>query len=505
MGEPGNNIEEHVLKMREEEFSNGLSGAQEKSSQNTTANSEPGELEGKRVIHVDKYSLPNGDTLFRLPSGEGVLIPGEAGNPLDENVVDSNPPSTEAEGEAYQRTHTPAIPLTPHHDWEPEILQPVQQHDRFRPSSTLAPLALLLLLAAGTGTYLFLLPLIATAEITITPVARSVHTDRTLTIASRPKKGQVQGRSIPPLSLTKSVTMPATGHGHVNAAIATGVITFYNSDSNPITIPADVTFDVHGVSIVTDASVTVQAAVPPLFGQAIVSAYALQTGSVGNIPAKAINTRCCGSAFVTATNVQAFSGGQDPRDYSYIQSSDIQNATQTWLPSLTTQVISTLAKQRQQGEQLVTPLCTPHTTSSGQPGAETTQVTVSVTQMCSSVAYLTSSLNQIATSALAQSENLTTYQQVGEVQVTVNGSTNTKQSAQLKVSLSGVWVYHFSPRVLTSFKTLIAGKSQQGAQKLLNHQVGIAHASIHLQRFDFRSSLPTDTAKISIQLFYIIS
>lgn len=449
------------------------------------------EQEEKRVIDVDLYRLPNGGIL---------LLPGNAANPLDVHAVESEAPTTDP------ITQTPTVPLTPvpqkgtSNEPETEIPQPVpERHRRIIPSYVLIPLLLLFVLSAGTLTYLFLLPLTASADITITPLTRSLHKDVTLTIASSPRTGEIQGRSLAGMSLTKSETVAATGHGHDDARAAAGVITFYNSDSTPLTIPAGVTFTTqNGATIVTDNAVTVQAAVLPEVGSAITPAHVLQAGSIGNIPARTIYTRCCGSVFVTATNNTPFNGGQDARDYTYIQTSDIRNASQDLLTSVTPQVTTALTKQLHAGEGIVTPFCTPRTTSSAEPGAEAPSVTVSVTQTCISVAYLTDSLNQVATSTLAHSANLTNYQQVGIVQVTVNTSTVVQKTARLQVALSGIWAYSFSQQELYHLKTLIKGVSKQRAQALLQSHPGIQEVTVTLKRLDFKDQLPTSPGNIHI-------
>ena len=58
--------------------------------------------DGQRILHVDKYPLPNGDVLFRLPSGEGILVPKNAVNSLDANAVESHFALTEEELEQFQ-------------------------------------------------------------------------------------------------------------------------------------------------------------------------------------------------------------------------------------------------------------------------------------------------------------------------------------------------------------------------------------------------------------------
>ncbi len=369
----------------------------------------------------------------------------------------------------------------------------------------LVPLLFLFILTAGTLSYLFLLPLTATATITITPLSKTLHLEKTLAITANPKPGEVQGRLLQSISLIKSQTIAATGHGHQDATTATGVITFYNSDSNPITIPASITFTVNGIAIVTDNPVTVQAAVPPLFGQAIAAAHVLQAGSIGNIPARAIDTKCCGSVFVTATNIQAFTGGQDAREYSFVESSDIRNAQDTLLTSLTPQVTAALTKQLHSGERLVPPVCSVHTTSSKQPGEEAARVTVSVTQTCTSVAYSQESLEQVATAFLAQSQPLQNYQQAGTVQVTVNAATYEHTTAKLTVMLSGIWVYRFSQNELTHIKHLLAGVSKEQSQTILNNQPGVQGVSVSLHRLDFKDQLPTDPTRITIQFVYLVS
>jgi hypothetical protein len=453
----------------------------------------------RRVIDLDLYRFPNGAVL---------LVPGGAANPLDTNAVESDPPpqdtaaplqatpleetaAPEQEEDEPARNETPTVPLAHRRSWG-------------KAASLLVPLVLLLLLSAGAASYLFLLPLTATATITIMPDTKTLHTQTTLTIAASPKGSQMQGRELAPSSLTESKTVPATGHAHQDATRATGVITFYNAASTPLSIPAGVSFTAStGTTIVTTAPVTVQAAVRPLFGVANVPAQAIETGAIGNIPANAINTQCCGSVFVTATNNVPFSGGQAARDYSSVQASDIQGTATDMSGSLTPKVTAALTSQAHTGESLVPPLCTPHTTSSVASGEEAASVTVSVTQSCKSVAYTLDSLEQVATTFLAHTANLDSYQQIGTVQVTINGSTYTKTAAQLQVSLTGVWVYHFSPGKLTHLTRLIAGETLENATHQLEQEPGIEQVSIHLSRLDFRNELPTDPTHIHMVFFVI--
>jgi len=510
MADTQNNLEQEVESIILASFSQSQQEPQDVKAniRDETANTEPGDAdeqpEGKRVLHVDKYSLPDGNTLYRFPTGEAVLVPGSIpgddptpDNPLDANAVESMAPATDT----YPITET-----EPPQEQKSESA-PTSTKRRMKSSSVLVPLVLFIMVAMGTVSYFFLLPLTASATITITPTARSLHTATTFTIAANPKAAQVQGRPLEAISFTKSKTVPATGHAQEPAIAAAGVLTFYNADfSQSYTIPAGVTFTTQsGATIVTDKAVTVQAAVLPEVGIAIAPAHVIQAGSAGNIPPHAIYTRCCGSQFLTATNATPFSGGQDARTYSFIQTSDIQNAAGDLLSSLTPQATVQLTKQARTGEQLVTPLCSPRIQESAEPGTESADVTVSVTQQCTSVAYMLDSLQQVATSTLAHMVTLPHFEEVGTTQVTVNGSTYASHTATLKVSLSGVWLYHFTQAQLTQLTHLIAGESQAKAHATLARGDGIASVSIHIQRLDFKDILPTNPRRITMQLFYLVS
>lgn len=491
MAEHSNALEQQVETIIRTSFAQ-----QQGEEPDTTTSDNTGE---RQVIDVD---------LYRLEGGAVLLVPNTGTNPLDTNAVESvAPPPAEHE---VPITGTPTVPLAEKRQQEEELPQDALQDPaptgtlrRGKPSFVLVSLVLLCLLAAGTGSYL--LPLAANAAVIITPKVKTVQTGATLLVAAHPNASQVQGRRVATISLTKSKTVSATGHGHDDATRATGVITFYNADSQSYTITAGTSLAVQGVTVVTDATVTVQAVVPPMLGTASAPAHVIQTGSAGNIAAHVLFTRCCGSALLTATNTSAFTDGQDAKDYSFIQSSDIHNAASDLVANLTPQTSEALANETRTGERLVPPLCTPRTQASAEPGTEAASVTVSVTQTCSSVAYLTDSLNQVATSVLAHQANLISYQQVGTIQVTVNGSTYQSKSVALQVTLQGIWMYHFTQAQLTRLTRSIAGKSQQEAQATLERVGGIAKVSIHLQRLDFRDLLPTNPQRISIQFFSLVS
>src|SRR5438309_1236967 len=110
--------------------------------QDNSTGQEQGEQEGKRFLDVDLYRLPNGGVL---------LLPHDASNPLETTAVESDgtAPTTDQEQTEQEQAETPP----------PEPIQPVtlpqQQPRRVKHTYILVPLIFLLVLTAGTLSYLF--------------------------------------------------------------------------------------------------------------------------------------------------------------------------------------------------------------------------------------------------------------------------------------------------------------------------------------------------------------
>jgi hypothetical protein len=54
----------------------GQDGNEAKENDGTAGEGQGEQEETGRVIRVDKYALPDGSALYRLPTGQGVLVPG---------------------------------------------------------------------------------------------------------------------------------------------------------------------------------------------------------------------------------------------------------------------------------------------------------------------------------------------------------------------------------------------------------------------------------------------
>ncbi len=193
------------------------------------------------------------------------------------------------------------------------------------------------------------------------------------------------GRVIAPITLTQSQTVPTTGRGHQDARAAVGTLTFYNGLFTAQTVPAGTVFTgADGVQVATDATVTIPPNHPPVDGQAAVSAHALNKGAQGNIRTGDIDVTIANSVLVRNS---AFHSGQDERDFRTVTTNDLNEAATSLKTTLAQSMQAALHSQVQSGEALVTPPCTPTTTADHKVGQEATTVQVTVSEMCSGIAY----------------------------------------------------------------------------------------------------------------------
>src|SRR5205085_4355471 len=110
-----------------------------------------------------------------------------------------------------------------------------------------------------------------------------------------------------------------------------------------------------GAHIVTDETVTIPGATPPLEGQVRVSAHAVNNGAAGNISAGDISGACCRENIFAYNS--AFSGGQDERNYTIVRQADIQGVVSSLVPTLTQHIQTSFQEQIRPGETLTPNLC----------------------------------------------------------------------------------------------------------------------------------------------------
>src|SRR6266568_2357041 len=341
-----------------------------------------------------------------------------------------------------------------------------------KPYWLLIPSTIVCCLIFLAGSYL--LPLLTpTATVTIIPVERTITTTTVI---------QIHGRQLPALTLMQRLSVQATGKGHQNARQAHGIITFYNGSFSSQTIAAGTLLTGRdGIQIITDQVATIPAGNPPIYGQVSVSAHAILAGEQGNIPAYDINQACCATS-VLAKNTQAFTGGAAARDFLVVTRTDINNAVASLLITLSQVEAAAQKAQLHQGEDLITPSCTPSISSDHKPGDEAKQVVVTVSITCSGIAYDAHEVYQDATQILtteAANRFGTGYSLTGDIQITIVHATISNQTrAHIMVQVTGTWIYQITPTTKRLLLHLIAGKSKQQAEALLLQFPGIAGAQI---------------------------
>ena len=404
--------------------------------------------------------------------------------------------------------------LVPSNTQLPVYYEPTEQpHRRSWRGWIIAGIIILLLIALGIFFYRPILDLFfpPTATVTIVPDSQQLqHTYQMTAVLGipDPSKNQVDARALYADSQTQSQTVKATGQGHIAGKQAQGTLTFYNVSTSAQTIAAGtVVFAKGGIAVVNDDTVTLPA-LDPSAGQNGVtdSAHTVNVGSAQNIPADAINNQLCCGGSVYVSNTEAFSGGQDAQNYTYVQQSDIDSVTQTLSAALAQQATATLQRQVRPNERPVgAPKCVPQVRSDHQAGDRASTVTVSVITSCVGEVYDMQAVQALAARDLSQDAATNpgpAYVPVGSVLAQVAQATpdpQTQGNVNLIVNAAGVWAYQFTSAQRAHFASLIIGKSNQDARSILLRQAGVHAVTITLTGVG-ATALPGDTQHITIDV-----
>jgi len=414
--------------------------------------------------------------VYNVPGGVVILRQGEVPEDQTATVIDSLP-QTEPE------THIPTTPL------------PTKQRSEPVTTAFIGVLLLAILIplfCIAVQAYYIFNPF--TVTVTLLERSQQVTVNGTLQL----------GRLLNPITISQSSTVNTTGKGHHDARAATGYITFYNGQSNQVTVPAGTTLTgTSGEQIVTDADANIpaeQGSIPPTLGQTTVSAHAVTPGSRGNIPIGDINQPCCTTA-IRAINTTSFQGGQDERNFSTVTKTDITNAATPLKATLAQSINGALTGQLKNGEALQANPCSPTVTPDHQIGQEATTVKVTVSLTCSGIAYntqeLTNSVTQLLTSQ-AIKELGTGYSLLGDVQVTTNLATAQNKKVVISFNAQGLWVYALATQEQQHIKSIIAGKTKENAMQLLSMLPGIERVSMQSSGFGDESRVPKNVQYIHL-------
>jgi hypothetical protein len=308
---------------------------------------------------------------------------------------------------------------------------------------------------------------------------------------------------------TQSGTVTGTGHNQVPATTARGTLTFLNgSFASSFTVGTNTPIPAGNVSVYLDVPAVIPAANPATgtSGTVTVPAHAATPGAAGNIAAQTINGTCCtATGNILVKNNSAFTGGQDAKDYNFVQQGDVDAFVSTTKAQLTRQANSALKGQLKSGEQLAQAVNCPTTFQSSNPIGDqgenipSTQITVTVT--CKTEAYDQNGMNTLVAGLLQQkardtlgSDASNYAEQSTPIIHSQVQQINPDQSVSLIVSTEGLWVYQFNNDQKLQLAKLIAGKTVDAAKTLLTAQMGVQDATISANN----STLPADPSQISI-------
>ncbi|HEV7236630.1 MAG TPA: hypothetical protein VGN15_10645, partial [Ktedonobacteraceae bacterium] len=227
----------------------------------------------------------------------------------------------------------------------------------------------------------------STATVTITPKNALLSNTYVLTGVSSgtpdPSKRQVQARQLTFTTKVQSKTVSATGQKKTVGTRSTGTLTFYNGNTSDYFVTAGTVFtDAQGRQIANDALVDIPAGNPNTgYGHVTVSAHGVTIGANGNIPAgEFTNYPCCGANAVGLSTNGAFTGGQDPQNYTVVLQSDIDTVANSFKQPTLLTAQTALNGLKHANEQLVNKAqCTNNVSSNPNVGDKATSVTVSVT------------------------------------------------------------------------------------------------------------------------------
>ncbi|WP_376796785.1 hypothetical protein [Thermogemmatispora sp.] len=406
----------------------------------------------------------------------------------------------------------------------PPPLTPLRQRGARRRRRTPLLLALLvavlLLLLIGCGTLAAVRPQLLGpvaammpfgtpgATVTITPASVDVKNQYLITGVTGqpdPAQRQIQARLLTAAPGAQTKTATATGHGQTPAVSARGTVTFVHYGGTWESVLSGTKFPLaNGLAIITDETVSLPPVDSP--GQPVSRtgrAHVVPAGSAGNLPAGAISNRlCCGSDSIWATS-GAFTGGQDPESYTFVQQSDIDNLATPLKASLAQQAQQQFQRQLRPGEQLVgQPACQTTVKSDHQAGDHASSVTVTVSATCSGEVFDRQAALRLAASLLGQEAGKklgASYAPVGQPRTTISDATliNARQGVvSITITAEGLWAYQFSAADKERLAHLIAGKSRSEAQQLLQRQEGIKASDIQIAHGSER--LPADSKQINI-------
>ncbi len=354
------------------------------------------------------------------------------------------------------------------------------------------------------------------ATVTITPDNKIVQDSyQVLAVTGTPSTAlhQVSLRQLSFTTPTQTEKVTGTGHTQTAGVEATGTITFKNGSFTSSYSVGTTTFTTSsGIEVKTDKLAVVPVATSAGFGTQTVSAHAVDPGTNGDIAAGAVNQNgCCGSSSILAENTSAFTGGQDPLNYSFIQQSDVNSVVNGEQGGLMTAAKTGLQGELHTGEVLAsTPNCqlvTPQADQTIGPntgGTSVTSANVSTSATCTGEAYNLDAAQTLVTNLLKQKATASPregYIPVGNIEINTTVQSTAGKTVFLLMNAKGVWEYNFTSAQQQALSKQLAGLSEATARQKLTAYPGITpNGSFTLTLANGATSLPNQSDQIKIAI-----
>lgn len=365
--------------------------------------------------------------------------------------------------------------------------------------------AILFLLIVGSS--ILHITLSATsATITIKPMSNDMRKTYNVKLVAPPSSGDlmVAGRALSSTSQTLTQTVAATGQGHQDATQASGVIVISQinltnstgndelnvsiSDNNGVTVTGDNTAQIYNGGVIS------------------VPSHASPAGSAGNIAADDMDGNfqiidhdsgaVIGTAFIS--NPNAFSGGADAYDYTYVQQSDIDTVANTLTTQLTPGTKAQVKGQTKKNELLdQDPTCTSNVSSDHNANDNASNVTVKVNVRCQALAYTNQDLQASALQAYKTDGNTqfgSSYSIVGATQV---GKPITDSNDSFSIAIEGIWTFQYTMQSQQELRKSIVGKTASDALQILEQRKDIQHVTLTTEG-GFGTAIPTNLTQIKL-------
>lgn len=357
----------------------------------------------------------------------------------------------------------------------------------------------------GVACYWFPI-LTAQATITLVPSQKTVSVSTQLTLQQEESTALLEGhqvtlRTLPALTISQTVALPASTSVTHAGVEAHGLVTFHNwSWSLQVVGKGTTLVAQNGVEVVTDEDAVIPGAAPSSVGWATVRTHAKNVGLIGNLAPGVLHGTCC-LPHISYINFWSYGGGSPATTSSVFRTMDLEQTITHTQHSLESITRSALHAQIDQGETELTPRrCSFSHTTPHQMSYRSIQITGS--EVCQPLIIVRTFDVVTAMTPLLMlqvHQHFDVHAQLkGEVRVLVQDSTEVHPGVfSLVLRASGTWQYVFSSPQLETMRVMSAGQTHEEVLHRLKHTSGISTVQITVSGLQQRI-LPIDPTRITV-------